>query len=91
MGKEGIYWVETPVRTPLPEIEWENVMEAGCYVDEGSGDLYRIRETLFVGIAPLVVRESRGPSRLHQLSKDPFLPTLRARNLCLDHSIEPNF
>lgn len=79
-------------RSSLPEMGWEDVTQPGCYVDEASGDLFRIpKEALVPGGSPMVVKESSGASRLRQLSKDPFLPTLKARLLCAQHNIEANF
>lgn len=84
--------IEGEHRAPLPELNWEDVHEAGCYVERGSGDLYRIpKEALVPGASPVIVKESRGASRLTQISRDPFLTTLKARLLCAQHNIEPNF
>lgn len=63
-----------------------------AYVEEGSGDLYWIpKEALIKGGSPIVVKESRGASRLMQVSRDPFVTTLEARLRCAQHNIEPNF
>lgn len=84
--------IEGQHRRSLPEVAWEDVTEPGCYVDEGTGDLFRIpKEGLVTGGSPIVVKESSGASRLRQLSKNPFMPTLQARLLCAQHNIEPNF
>ncbi|OCP22427.1 hypothetical protein BC361_24540 [Ensifer sp. LC54] len=84
--------IEAQHRQTLPQIDWVDIKEPGCYVDESSGDLYRIpAEALVAGASPMVVRESRGASRLRQLSTDPFMATLKARLLCAQHNIEPNF
>ena len=84
--------VEGAHRAPLPEINWEDVNEAGAYVEQGSGDLFRIpKEALIEGGSPIVVKESNGASRLMQLSKDPFITTLEARLLCAQHNVHPNF
>ncbi|MGH6808567.1 MAG: hypothetical protein ACREEJ_17275 [Ensifer adhaerens] len=84
--------IEAQHRKTLPEVNWEDVKVAGCYVDESSGDLYRIpAEALIAGGSPMVVRESSGASRLRQLSTDPFMSSLKARLLCAQHNIEPNF
>jgi hypothetical protein len=83
---------ESMHRHTLPEIDWDDVKEPGCYVDGATGDLYRIpREALVSGASPVVVRESSGASRLKQVSTDPFMPTLKARLICAQHNIEPNF
>lgn len=84
--------VEAEHRAPLPETNWEDVHEPGAYVEEGSGDLYRIpKEALVTGASPIVVKESRGASRLMQVSRDPFVTTLEARLRCAQHNIQPNF
>jgi hypothetical protein len=84
--------VETERRNPLPETNWTNVNEAGAYVELGSGDLYRIpKEALITGASPVVVKESRGASRLVRISTDPFVTTLQARLSCAQHNITPNF
>ena len=84
--------IEGQHRQTLPEVDWRDVQDPGCYVDEASGDLYRIpREALISGASPMVVRESAGASRLRQLGRDPFMPTIQARLLCAQHNIRPNF
>jgi hypothetical protein len=58
----------------------------------GSGDLYRFpKESLIQGGSPLVTKESHGSSRLIQVSKDPYLTTMKARLICAQHNVEPNF
>ena len=68
--------VEAEHRTALPETSWLGVHEPGAYVEEGSGDLYRIpKEALIDGGSPIIIKESRGASRLRQVSNDPFVTT----------------
>ena len=75
-----------------PETSWEEVEEQGAYVEKGTGDLYRIpREALIRGASPMIVKESKGASRLVQVSKDPFVTTLEARLKCAQLNIQPNF
>ena len=84
--------IEAQHRTTLPEVDWADVRQPGCYVDTASGDLFRIpKEGLISGTSPLIVRESSGASRLRQLSADPFMPSVAARLLCAQHNIRPNF
>ncbi len=84
--------VESVHRTTLPELMWEDIREPGAYVERGTGDLYRIpKEALVQGASPVVVKESRGASRLVQISKDPFVTTLGGRLSCAQHNIQPNF
>lgn len=84
--------IDAPHRHTLSEIDWEDIREPGCYVDEANGDLYRVpKEALREGSSPLVTRESYGASRMVQISRDPFTPSLKARLLCAKHNIQPNF
>lgn len=84
--------IEVEHRTTLPEIDWAGVHQPGAYVELGTGDLYRIpKEALISGASPIVVKESRGASRLAQVSTDPFVTTLEARLCCAQHNIQPNF
>ncbi|HYM13457.1 MAG TPA: hypothetical protein VEU62_22145, partial [Bryobacterales bacterium] len=84
--------VEPQQRFSLPEVTWEDLSEAGAYVERGSGDLYRIpKEALIPGSSPIIHKESNGASRLVQVSKNPFVTTLEARLRCAQHNIEPNF
>jgi hypothetical protein len=94
MGKElGVNQsIEAQHQAPLPEMDWEDVKVPGCYVDETSGDLFRFpKEALIAGLSPIITRESSRGSRLRQLSADPFMPTLKARFICAQHNIRPNF
>lgn len=84
--------IESAHRVRLPELDWEDLAEAGAYVEMGSGDLYRFpKEALVQGGSPLVTKESHGASRLIQISKDPYVTTMKARLVCAQHNIEPNF
>ena len=84
--------VEPQQRYALPEVSWDELNEAGAYVERGSGDLYRIpKEALIPGGSPIIHKESSGASRLVQVSRNPFVTTLAARLSCAQHNIEPNF
>lgn len=84
--------IEGKHRSTLPEVGWEDLAQPGTYVEEASGDLWRIPKEAFVnGGSPVLIRESAGASRLRMLSKDPFMPSLQARLLCAQHNIHPNF
>jgi hypothetical protein len=79
-------------RSRLPELSWQDINEAGAYVELGSGDLYRVpKEALIQGSSPLVRKESIGASRLMQVSRNPFVTTLEARLICAEHNVAPNF
>jgi hypothetical protein len=84
--------VESENRHALPEFNWEDVTDAGAYVEKGTGDLYRIpKEALVKGASPIIMKESHGPSRLVLVSRDPFVTALEARRRCAQHNIQPNF
>jgi hypothetical protein len=84
--------VQPQQRFSLPEVAWEELNEAGAYVERGSGDLYRVpQEALIPGGSPIIHKESTGASRLVQVSRNPFVTTLEARLCCAQHNIEPNF
>ncbi len=84
--------IESAHRTRLLECAWDDLTEAGAYVEMGSGDLYRFpKESLIQGGSPLVTKESHGSSRLIQVSRDPYLTTMKARLICAQHNVEPNF
>jgi len=84
--------VEPQTRSVLSETTWEDLTEAGAYVERGSGDLYRVpKEALIPGSSPIIHKESLGASRLVQVSKNPFVTSLEARLRCAQHNIEPNF
>ncbi len=79
-------------RTTLLELSWEDINEPGAYVEKGSGDLYRIpQEALLRGCSPIIMKESRGASRLVLISHNPFVTDLEARHRCAQYNIEPNF
>jgi hypothetical protein len=79
-------------RYVLSEVAWEAINEPGAYVERGSGDLYRFPKEAFIpGASPAIVKESRGASVLMKLSDDPFCTTFKARLICAQHNIEPNF
>jgi len=84
--------VHGPRRYTLSETTWEAINEPGTYVERGSGDLYRFpKESLIPGASPSIVKESRGASVLLKISDDPFITTFKARLMCAQHNIEPNF
>ncbi|RRI05547.1 hypothetical protein EH240_06615 [Mesorhizobium tamadayense] len=84
--------IESAHRAKLRETDWEDLTEAGAYVEIGSGDLYRFpKEALIQGGSPLVTKESHGASRLLQVSTDPYVTTMKARLICAQHNVEPNF
>ncbi len=88
-GKESVF---SERRAVLMECTWDTINEPGAYVELGSGDLYRVpKEALIPGASPVIHKESRGASRLAQISKNPFVTTLQARLICAQYNIDPNF
>lgn len=84
--------VQPERRQVLPECAWDQIVEPGAYVEVGTGDLYRVpQEALISGMSPIVRKESRGASRLLQVSRNPFVTTLEARLISAEHNVEPNF
>jgi N6-adenosine-specific RNA methylase IME4 len=76
----------------LTELTWEAINEAGTYVERGTGNLYRFpKESLIPGASPSIVKESFGTSVLLKISDDPFITTFKARLICAQHNVEPNF
>jgi len=79
-------------RNVLSEVTWENINDPGTYVERGSGDLYRVpKEALIPGASPSIVKESRGGSVLLKISDDPFITTYKARLICAQNNVVPNF
>lgn len=76
----------------LLQTTWEDLREPGAYVEEGSGDLFRVpQEALITGASPIIARVSNGASRLVRVSENPAVPLMKARMVAADHNIEPNF
>jgi len=93
MAKEGKFQsIEPQHQQRLQELSWQELREAGAYVELGSGDLYRVpKEALLEGASPLIRKESAGGSNLMRVSANPFITTLEARMICAEHNIQPNF
>jgi hypothetical protein len=71
---------------------WEDIQQPGAYVEMGSGDLYRFtQESLIPGCSPVIAKESRGASRLMRISGDPLVLSQKARLLCAQANVKPNF
>ena len=88
----GTQSVQGARRDTLTEVTWEAINEPGTYVERNTGDLYRFpKEALIPGASPSIVKESQGTSVLLKLSDDPFITTFKARLICAQHNVEPNF
>jgi len=73
-------------------ISWEDIEQPGAYVELGTGDLFRFtQESLVPGCSPVITKESRGASRLMKISADPLVLSQKARLLCAQANIKPNF
>ncbi len=76
----------------FPLLSWEDIQQPGAYVELGSGDLYRFtQECLLPGCSPVIAKESRGASRLMRISGDPLVLSQKARLLCAQANVKPNF
>jgi hypothetical protein len=76
----------------FPMLSWEDITQPGAYVELGSGDLYRFtQECLLPGASPVIAKESRGASRLMKISADPLVLSQKARLLCAQANVKPNF
>src|SRR5260370_8124807 len=69
--------VEPQQRFALSEVTWDDLNEAGAYVERGSGDLYRIpKEALIPGGSPIIHNGSAAASSLVQVTTTPVSTTL---------------
>ena len=78
----------------LKQLHWNEISEPGTYVEVSTGNLYRISQESLVNVAAPVASDSGAgtpSSPLVKLSSDPFIFTLAARMLCVDHNIQPSF
>lgn len=78
----------------LRQLHWNEISEPGTYVELSTGNLYRISQESLVNPAVPVTSDSGAgapSSPLVKLSSDPFIFTLAARMLCVDHNIQPSF
>ena len=76
----------------LSECVWDEIREAGAYVERGTGDLYRIPgKAMTSGGSLIILKQSSEPPRMVRVSKDPFVTSQQARLYCARHNIAPNF
>ena len=78
-------------RVAFMEVSWDEIHTPGAYVEQGSGDLYRVPQEAIGPASPLIKKQSLGASRLVRISANPFVTTLEARMLCAEVNILPNF
>src|SRR5215510_7367518 len=78
--------IEPQHRVVLPEFAWQDIPEAGAYVERGTGDLFRIpKEALVPGSSPIVHKESMGASRFVQLSKNDLSSAINRSELVSEY------
>ncbi len=76
----------------LQQLEWGKINEPGAYVEIATGTLYRVpKEAVLNGAAPSIRKHGATGSRFLKVSQDPFIFTLAARMVCVEHNIRPNF
>ena len=81
--------IEPQHRIVLPEFAWQDIPEAGAYVEIGTGDLFRIpKEALAPGSSPIVHKESIGASRLRSSART--CTSQRSRRACSVRNITSN-
>ena len=78
-------------RTTLPVMPWKEINSAGAYVEEGTGDLYRIPVEALGPASPLISKESNGASRFIKVSSNPYVTLHEARLAAAAQNTPPNF
>lgn len=79
-------------RQALVQTTWDQLEQAGAYVEFGTGDLYRVpSEALIRGGSPIIARVSNGATRLLRVSDDPMVPIQHAREVAANNNLQPNF
>ena len=89
---------------PLRRIAWEEIHEPGAYVEIETGALYRVPRETLSGASPLVERDGAGgpqpvrsggkpprDSQFVRVSGNPYIFSLGARMICVEHDIQPRF
>ena len=76
----------------LVNVPFEEVQTPGCYVAKTTGNLYRIpAEALALGRSPLIEIVSKTGTLMTKIAEDPWVPINKARQLCADADLYPNF
>ena len=84
--------LEFQKRVSLQQLEWGRINEPGAYVEIATGTLYRVpEEALLKGTAPSIRKHGAAGSRFLKVSNNPFIFSLAARTVCVEHNIRPNF
>ncbi|HVP13674.1 MAG TPA: hypothetical protein VMV94_21040 [Phycisphaerae bacterium] len=73
-------------------VPFDEVQTPGCYISKNTGNLYRIpAEALALGRSPLIEIVSKTGTLMTKISEDPWVPINKARQLCADADLYPNF
>ena len=76
----------------LLNVPFGEVQTPGCYVAKNNGILYRIpAEALALGRSPVIEIVSKTGTLMTKISEDPWIPLTKARQLCADADVFPNF
>lgn len=79
-------------RGQLMSVTWDELDSEGAYVDQRTGDLFRVpQQAVIRGASPIIQKVSHGQDRLVRVSEDPYCPILRAREVAANNNISPNF
>ena len=76
---------------PLPAFGVGEIIEPGTYVDPGSGRLYRVSAEDVTGEIHLPIPSESSEVRYIRISRNPFLVSVLAREICRAHGIPVNF
>lgn len=76
----------------LSQTTWEGLNEPGAYVEENTGNLFRVpAESLVTGASPIIERVSKQSNRLFKVSDNPYAPIQKCRAMAADANVLPNF
>ena len=90
MGQEPEHDLPGPGE-PLPAYASREIIEPGAYVEPKSGRLYRISAEDVSGEIRLPIPPDNPAARYIRISRNPFLGSLQAREICRAHGIPVNF
>jgi hypothetical protein len=71
---------------------WNDITEPGAYVFVDTGELARVpAEALAAGHSPVITFAARRPRMVARISRDPYIPLNKARQLAADADLPVNF
>ncbi len=76
---------------PLSAYASQDIVEPGAYVDPGSGRLYRVSAEDVSGEIHLPIPAENPAARYFRISRNPFVGSLQAREICRAYGIAVNF